>query len=260
VERARTYALESVVVQVDTVSSAAWALVGPDLELVGVPARGRMVKDVHRALETLPRGVVHASLANARDLGPTGPSQVVASPSSRYTERARELARATAVRSARASLPPVHPDALVVATDGSFDHASGTAGAAWVSADGRTGFSHKKAKAPHVVELMALTLALEANQHVPHLHLLSDSMGALRAVGKVLEGRKSDLDPLLKALVKRKGLTLEWVRGHDDHPLNEAADHLSRAARQPRAVRRDHIAHAGPYVHACQELWRELSA
>jgi ribonuclease HI len=129
---------------------------------------------------------------------------------------------------------------LVVATDGS---AKGTAlGWGWAAGNGQTGSGGgalvrriEGADAPLVAELRGIEAAIRA---IPgrRLHLLVDSRGARAWVQRWLDGSQATPCPGvadLKELVysQRRRLEIEWVRGHNGHSLNEAADRLARKAR-----------------------------
>lgn len=91
------------------------------------------------------------------------------------------------------------------------------------------------------MELTAVLEALTLLDDRP-LRILSDSeyvvnifmkwLPRWRAKGRLSPGAKKPVRnvDLIEAIAERlDGVTLEWVRGHDGHPLNERADELANA-------------------------------
>jgi ribonuclease HI len=94
------------------------------------------------------------------------------------------------------------------------------------------------------MEMMAAIAALEGLKRACEVHLHTDSLYLKDGMTKWLEGWKKkgwktadkkpvkniDLWQRLDAARGRHKVTWYWVRGHDGHELNEAADALARAA------------------------------
>ena len=94
------------------------------------------------------------------------------------------------------------------------------------------------------MELMAAIAALEALKRHCEVHLHTDSMYLKDGITKWLAGWKKngwktadkkpvkniDLWQRLEAAAAKHKISWRWVRGHDGHELNEAADALARAA------------------------------
>ena len=94
------------------------------------------------------------------------------------------------------------------------------------------------------MEMMAAIAALEGLKRACEVHLHTDSLYLKDGVTKWLEGWKKkgwktadkkpvkniDLWRRIDAAKARHTVSWYWVRGHDGHELNEAADALARAA------------------------------
>ena len=94
------------------------------------------------------------------------------------------------------------------------------------------------------MEMMAAIAALEGLKRACEVHLHTDSLYLKDGVTKWLEGWKKkgwktadkkpvkniDLWQRIDAAKARHTVSWYWVRGHDGHELNEAADALARAA------------------------------
>ena len=94
------------------------------------------------------------------------------------------------------------------------------------------------------MELMAAIAALEALKRHCEVHLHTDSMYLKDGITKWLPGWKKngwktadrkpvkniDLWQRLDEAAAKHKISWRWVRGHDGHELNEAADALARAA------------------------------
>ena len=94
------------------------------------------------------------------------------------------------------------------------------------------------------MEMMAAIAALEGLKRACEVHLHTDSLYLKDGMTKWLEGWKKkgwktadkkpvkniDLWQRLDAARGRHKVSWYWVRGHDGHELNEAADALARAA------------------------------
>ncbi|MGB3485880.1 MAG: RNase H family protein [Mycobacterium sp.] len=161
------------------------------------------------------------------------------------------LMRAAAVGLADDLLPtpPIDPTPLVVATDGSV---RGTVtGLGWLASSGVYGlrrFRHSRAQVGRSVALIAELRAIdEAVRKLPsrHLTILTDSLGALDMVRRWTVGddvlpagytteRRSGVAGLVKAQRRIRAhqhrIDVQWVKGHQGHPLNEGANALARLA------------------------------
>ena len=94
------------------------------------------------------------------------------------------------------------------------------------------------------MELMAAIAALEALKRACDVHLHTDSMYLKDGVTKWIHGWKKngwktadrkpvknvDLWQRLEEAAAKHKISWRWVRGHDGHEMNEAADALARAA------------------------------
>jgi len=94
------------------------------------------------------------------------------------------------------------------------------------------------------MELMAAIGALEALKRACDVHLHTDSMYLKDGITKWVHGWKKngwktadkkpvknvDLWQRLELAAAKHKVSWHWVRGHDGHELNEAADALARAA------------------------------
>jgi len=94
------------------------------------------------------------------------------------------------------------------------------------------------------MEMMAAISALEALKRPCDVSLHTDSMYLKDGMTKWMKGWKKngwktadkkpvknvDLWQRLEAAVEKHKVSWHWVRGHDGHELNEAADALARAA------------------------------
>jgi ribonuclease HI len=124
---------------------------------------------------------------------------------------------------------------LVVATDASVGLRTGSAAIACISQDGRT--RELRLSRRHDVtlcELRAILLAVETYHGA--LHIQSDSLTAVTLLtsGKVdpKARRYASLLARIEAASAGRTVTYEWVRGHNGHPLNEAANRLAIATRR----------------------------
>ena len=131
------------------------------------------------------------------------------------------------------------------AADGSALGNPGPAGWAWYVDDGCWAAGGWKHATNNQGELMAVLQLFRATAHLDDdLLILCDSQYVINCVTKWMPGwkkkgwRKADGKPVMnvellkeidEALVGRT-YRFEWVKGHANHPLNEAADARARAA------------------------------
>lgn len=135
--------------------------------------------------------------------------------------------------------------AIVAAADGSALGNPGPAGWAWYVDDERWQAGGWPRGTNNQGELMAVVALLDATAHLDdELLVYCDSQYVINSVTKWLPGwkrrgwRKADGSPVLnRELLARldealqdRTVRFEWVRGHDGHELNEAADARARAA------------------------------
>ena len=139
---------------------------------------------------------------------------------------------------------------LTVGVDGSALGNPGPAGWAWYIDDSNWQAGGWENSTNNRGELSAIIKLLEATADTDHdLSILADSQYAINSITKWLPGwkkkgwKKADgkpvnnqdlmiqLDELMSA-AKAAGrkITYQWVKGHDGHPLNEAADSRANAA------------------------------
>ncbi|MCU1404138.1 MAG: ribonuclease [Glaciihabitans sp.] len=130
------------------------------------------------------------------------------------------------------------------AADGSALGNPGPAGWAWYVDDTCWAAGGWKHATNNQGELMAVLQLFRATAHLDDdLHILCDSQYVINAVTKWMPGwkkkgwKKADGKPVMNldllkdidaALIGRK-YRFEWVKGHANHPLNEAADSRARA-------------------------------
>jgi ribonuclease HI len=130
------------------------------------------------------------------------------------------------------------------AADGSALGNPGPAGWAWYVDDDCWAAGGWKHATNNQAELMAVLQLFRATAHLADdLLVLCDSQYVINCVTKWMPGwkkkgwRKADGKPVMnvellkeidEVLIGRRYL-FEWVKGHDNHPLNEAADSRARA-------------------------------
>lgn len=130
------------------------------------------------------------------------------------------------------------------AADGSALGNPGPAGWAWYVDDSCWAAGGWKHATNNQAELTAVLQFFRATAHLPDdLLILCDSQYVINCVTKWMPGwkkkgwRKADGKPVLnrdilteidEALIGRR-YRFEWVKGHANHPLNEAADSRARA-------------------------------
>lgn len=136
---------------------------------------------------------------------------------------------------------------ITAAADGSSLGNPGPAGWAWYVDDDCWASGGWPIGTNNMGELMAVLDLLHQTAHLDEpLHVLCDSQYAINVISKWSKGwkkrgwKKADGKPVLNVeLVKDLDLAMqgrdvsfEWVRGHNGHLLNEAADLRARAAAQ----------------------------
>ena len=145
------------------------------------------------------------------------------------------------------------------AADGSALGNPGPAGWAWYVDDSCWAAGGWKHATNNQAELTAVLQFFRATAHLPDdLLILCDSQYVINCVTKWMPGwkrkgwRKADGKPVLNVELLREiddelvGRTyrFEWVKGHANHPLNEAADSRARAVSE--AFQRGTAIPAGP--------------
>jgi len=148
---------------------------------------------------------------------------------------------------------------ITAAADGSALGNPGPAGWAWYIDDNNWAAGGWKHATNNQGELKAVLELFRATAHVDDdLLVLCDSQYVINSVTKWMRGwkakgwRKADgkavmnlelLQEIDEALVARK-YRFEWVKGHANHPLNEAADSRARAVSE--AYQRNGTIPTGP--------------
>lgn len=152
-----------------------------------------------------------------------------------YLDETMALAENWRQRQLTAAQEPQRP--LQVATDASVSK-RGSAGIACVDENGRQHTMRLHSRNTVYCELRAIRMAL-ANFSGP-LRILSDSQSSITLItNQDSTARRSHVQALveqIRTLMANRDVTLEWVRGHNGHPLNEAADRLAMAARRAREL------------------------
>ena len=133
-----------------------------------------------------------------------------------------------------------------VATDGSALGNPGPGGWGWCVDSRRQASGGERHTTNNIMELVAIREALVANPGP--LEILTDSQYAINCLTKWLPGwrrrgwktssgtpvKNKDLIVEIAGLLAGRAVTFTWVRGHNGHPLNEAADLLARTAAEAR--------------------------
>ncbi len=148
---------------------------------------------------------------------------------------------------------------IVAAADGSALGNPGPAGWAWYVDDERWAAGGWKHATNNQGELAAVLELFRATAHLDEdLLVLCDSQYVINSVTKWMRGwkakgwRKGDGKPVMNLdLLKQidaelvgRSYRFEWVKGHANHPLNEAADLRARAAAE--AFQRGRPVDGGP--------------
>ena len=139
----------------------------------------------------------------------------------------------------------IGPVTITAAADGSSLGNPGPAGWAWYVDDDCWASGGWPVGTNNMGELMAVLDLLRRTAHLDEpLHVLCDSQYAINVISKWTPGwkkkgwKKADGKPVLNvdlvkdldAAMQDRRVTFEWVRGHNGHALNEAADVRARAA------------------------------
>lgn len=151
---------------------------------------------------------------------------------------------------------------IVAAADGSALGNPGPAGWAWYVDDACWAAGGWKHATNNQGELKAVLELFRATAHLDDdLLVLCDSQYVINAVTKWMRGwkakgwRKADGKPVLNvdllreldAALEGRRYRFEWVKGHANHPLNEAADARARAVAE--AYQRNRPIPSGPGWH-----------
>lgn len=128
---------------------------------------------------------------------------------------------------------------LVIATDASIVPGIPGAGIAYAASNGITyqGWMGNTCDITWA-ELNAIHAALTASAGHARVNILSDSKSAVEiAMGRQTPGqaRLRRLAAAIAAEMAGRDVSVQWVRSHHGHPLNESADALARGARRMHA-------------------------
>lgn len=130
---------------------------------------------------------------------------------------------------AHAALPP-----LVVATDASKARNLHGTGLGCISETGARRM-HMVPEARSILEGELLAIEMATTKFSDRdLHILTDSRLAIACLEGTYQGRPgiSAVVDRIHRSIKGRAVQFSWVRGHDGHPLNEAAHRLAVAARR----------------------------
>ena len=129
---------------------------------------------------------------------------------------------------------------LVIAVDGSRSRA-GIGAWAWINENGKWDTGAGEYTSPLHAEVSAISAALTAHPSDRALRILCDSRDAIGHVTRALAGAPiapnatNTVARILSAITRNhqgRPVTLEWVKGHNGHPLNDRADRLAVHARR----------------------------
>lgn len=139
------------------------------------------------------------------------------------------------------------PDVLLF-TDGACSGNPGPGGWAYITRDTKTGIEleasgGERATTNNRMELTAAIRGLQSIEKPSRIRLISDSQYVTKGLSEWMDGWKKKgwrrgKDPLanvemwqeLDRLRQKHTITVEWVRGHNEHPENERCDKLAVAA------------------------------
>lgn len=135
---------------------------------------------------------------------------------------------------------PAPQPPLVIAVDGSRSR-SGEGSWAWIDDTGRWDSFAGRFPSPLQAELSAIAGALRSAPAGRALRILCDSRSAIHHARRALAHEKTEStltndDARALGAITRDGaardVQLEWVKGHNGHPLNDRADRLAVHARR----------------------------
>lgn len=138
------------------------------------------------------------------------------------------------------------PHRILVATDGSAAPTNpGPAGWGWYVSETCWAAGAARQSTNNRAELAAMyNLFLATADTNPPLHFLCNSKYVIGAMNGNRANVNADLVEKLRAVSAGRDFTLEWVKGHNGHPLNEGAD--EKCAGASAAVRAGQIIPTGP--------------
>ena len=198
------------------------------------------VIDLIRLAHTLPEPLTLAGPTNVmlrlQQLGFCDPQVNLGARTGRqYLDENVELAEQW--RQAQSQRPTRPQKRLMVATDASVGTGRGSAGLACVDERGREITKRLRSRDVLYCELRAIKLAIR--HFAGPLQILTDSQSAVGLITNPNHRacpRSQALVEQIRELIAARDVSIEWVRGHDGHPLNEAADRLAMAARRAREL------------------------
>jgi ribonuclease HI len=164
---------------------------------------------------------------------------------SRTAVRANSVTVNTSAAAALLSLhQPADERRLVIATDASIVPGKAGAGISAVASDGTVWQDRLPGTADITwAELKAIHAAISQHPGRHELVVLSDSKAAIAfATGTAIptQARMRRVAAQIHTLCAERAVEISWVRSHNGHSLNEAADALARQARRAPAP----VAHA----------------
>lgn len=142
---------------------------------------------------------------------------------------------------------------LIVASDASMSGCRNrsTSGWAWIDETGRYSAGIRRGRSILALELHAMWQGLRASPVDRPVVLMTDCRPAIEQLQRVLEtgvvpdrrgrvGARDASEALhrLVLLVGRRHAEVRWVKGHDGHPLNDAADRMALQVRRAGGVSR----------------------
>ena len=138
------------------------------------------------------------------------------------------------------------PHRILVATDGSAAPTNpGPAGWGWYVSETCWAAGAARHSTNNRAELAAMyNLFLVTADTNPPLHFLCNSKYVIGAMNGNRANVNADLVEKLRAVSAGRDFTLEWVKGHNGHPLNEGAD--EKCTGVSAAVRAGQIIPTGP--------------
>lgn len=204
------------------------------------------VIELIRVAQTLPEPMVLVGptkvMLRLRQLGFTDPHLVLGVRSGhQYLEETMQLAdqwryQHTSAHPANRAVAVRVP--LRVATDASVGQGSKSAAFACVDERGRQFTWRLRSSDVTYCELRAIRFALD--HFSGPLRILTDSLAAVQLIEnpdrQTRQPRLQALVDQIRSIAASRDITVEWVRGHSGHPLNEAADRLAMAARRAREL------------------------